>query len=303
MRALAVAVGVSLLSTSVRAQEVYKWIDADGNIHVTTTPPPDDSPSALSRPAPRPAAPAPVAPAVAAPAPAAPAPAAPKAAAADEPPAPRRFEIPYLARDGRSQRVIVQVRLNGRVTAPMALDTGSPGLIISLALAEKLDLFSRNDGALIVSARGIGGEVPAIRSIIDTIDIGGASQRNVPVTISGALSDAFEGLIGMDFLSQYSMSIESGKKRVMLQEQDLGPDAPGGHPESWWRDNFAELRALRDAWRAYAAVLDRKMDEGGDRERLTQLRAIALQQVREAEKLYDRLDRFASSEAVPRHWR
>jgi hypothetical protein len=238
MRALAVALAVSAPFADARAQELYKWIDADGNVHVTSTPPPDDSPSALPKPAPKPAAHARPAPK----------PAASVEPPAAEPPALRRFEIPYLAREGRSQRVIVPVSFNRRVTVPMALDTGSPGLVISFALAEKLDLFSRDDGALIVSAQGIGGKVPAIRSIVDSVDVGGASQRYVPVTVSGQLSDQFEGVVGMDFMSQYAMSIEPGRQRVVLQEQDLGPDTPGGHPESWWRDNFAEFRALRDAW-------------------------------------------------------
>jgi hypothetical protein len=278
-----------------RAQQTYKWIDKDGNIHITTTPPPDDSPSG---PAPKPTSPVPPAPK-----PAVAVQPAPNAAPANEP-AQRRFEIPYVARERRSQRVIVPVTFNGRVTAPMALDTGSPGLIISVALAEKLDLFSRDDGALLVQARGIGGATPAIRSIIDRVEVGGASQRYVPVTVSGQFSDQFEGVVGMDFMAQYAMSIDPKQQQVVLQEQDLGGDLPGGHPESWWRDNFAEFRALRDAWKAYAALVQQKLDDGaGDRERLSQLETLALHQLGEAEKLYDRLDRFASQQSVPRHWR
>jgi hypothetical protein len=52
------------------------------------------------------------------------------------------------------------------------------------------------------------------------------------------------------------------------------------------------------------ALVDRKLaSQSFDHERLEQLRAIALRQADEAEKLYGRLDRFASREAVPRHWR
>ncbi|MFL5274958.1 MAG: hypothetical protein ACJ79T_00660, partial [Myxococcales bacterium] len=121
---------------------------------------------------------------------------------------------------------------------------------------------------------------------------------------SAPLSDKFDGLVGMDFMSQYTMSVVSGKRRVVLQERDLGPDAPGGHPESWWRDNFAKFRALRDAWKAYLAVVEEKLADGGaNHDLVLRQKAIALRQVREAEKLYDRLDRFASREAVPRHWR
>jgi hypothetical protein len=288
MRTLAVAVAALLPIAPVRAQQSYKWIDSDGNIHITSTPPPDDSPSALPKPPPPPPAPPPR---------------APEGAARTRPPL-RRFEIPYLSREGRAQRVIVPVTLNGRMTVPMALDTGSPGLMISFALAEKLELLSRDEGAVVVAARGIGGKVPAIRSIVDSVDLGGASQRYVPVTVTEQLSEKFEGLVGMDFMSHYVMSVLPGRQRVVLQERDLGPDVPGGHPESWWRDNFAEFRALRDAWKAYLALVEEKLSHGGaNRDLLLRLKAIALGQVREAERLHDHLDRFASRESVPRHWR
>ncbi|MFL5441130.1 MAG: aspartyl protease family protein [Myxococcales bacterium] len=286
MRTLAIAVAALLPLAPVRGQQTYKWIDSDGNIHVTSTPPPDDSPSRLPEPAPPPAS----------------SPSPPPART--ERPRLRRFEIPYVSREGHAQRVIVPVTLNGRVTVPMALDTGSPGLIIWSALAEKLELLSRDEGALEVTAAGIGGKAPAILGIVDSVDIGGASQRYVPVTVSAPLSDKFDGLVGMDFMSQYTMSVLSAKRRVVLQERDLGPDAPGGHPESWWRDNFAKFRALRDAWKAYLAVVEEKLADGGaNHDLVLRQKAIALRQVREAEKLYDRLDRFASREAVPRHWR
>jgi hypothetical protein len=124
------------------------------------------------------------------------------------------------------------------------------------------------------------------------------------VTITSQISDKFDGVVGMDFMSHYMMSIEPGKQRLVLQERDLGPDVPGGHPESWWRDNFANFRALRDAWKAYLTLVEQALTRGaGDHDRLLKLKGIALRQVGEAEKLYDRLDRFASREAVPRHWR
>ncbi|MFL5361452.1 MAG: aspartyl protease family protein [Myxococcales bacterium] len=159
MRTLAIAVAALLPLAPVRGQQTYKWIDSDGNIHVTSTPPPDDSPSRLPEPAPPPAS----------------SPSPPRART--ERPRLRRFEIPYVSREGHAQRVIVPVTLNGRVTVPMALDTGSPGLIIWSALAEKLELLSRDEGALEVTAAGIGGKAPAILGIVDSVDIGGASQR------------------------------------------------------------------------------------------------------------------------------
>jgi len=277
----------ALLMISLLLAQSYKWIDKDGEIHLTNTPPPADSPSVVAV---HPKADT------------------PKAVPAAEPEALRRFEIPYLGCEGRARRVIVQVQFNGRVSAPMALDTGSPGLIISQALAAKLDLFSRDEGALIVAARGLGGTELAIRGIVDKLAIGGAEQRFVPVTVTtDSLSDSFDGVVGMDFMSQYSMTVNSARQVVVLQEQPAA-DAPGGHLEAWWRDTFAEFRGQRDGWKSFIALLDRGLEDnstsgGESRTNMERWRKGAKLELDEAEKLLARLERYASSVAAPRHWR
>ncbi len=221
---------------------------------------------------------------------------------------PRRFELPYRDSEGGARRVIVQVTLNGRTTVPMAIDTGAPGMVISTELARRLDVFSGDQGNLMVAARGIGGFAPSIRTLLDSVTIGGATHRLIPVSITEKLSDAFEGLLGMDVLSSYSMTIDSARKVVVLQEQRSAGDTPGGHSEGWWRATFAELRAHRDAWQRYRDQTEQESTEsqvsaGTERDRLDARRAIARFQFQEAEKLIARLERFASLESVPRHWR
>lgn len=223
-------------------------------------------------------------------------------------PAARRFELPYEPLEGRARRVIVQVRLNDRITAPMALDTGAPGMVISVRLAEQLGVFTQDQGKLIVLARGIGGEVPALRTILDTVALGQASERFVPVTVTSALSERFEGLIGMDLLGQYSVTIDAGRKVVVLQEQASAGQAPGGHDEAWWRANFAEFRTLRDDWQRFREGIERELADsqvgaGAAFDDLTRWRALATFQVQEAEKLLARLEHYASNQSVPRHWR
>jgi len=51
-----------------------------------------------------------------------------------------RHEIPYDPYEGSAQRVIINVTLNGRVSARLAVDTGAPKTIISFELAEQLGL-------------------------------------------------------------------------------------------------------------------------------------------------------------------
>src|SRR5262249_24926376 len=82
-----------------------------------------------------------------------------------------RHEIAYDPYEGSTQRVIINVTLNGRVRAPLAVDTGAPHTVISRALAERLGLMDQTSARVWTQAAGIGGSTPAIRTIIDTIRV------------------------------------------------------------------------------------------------------------------------------------
>ena len=80
-------------------------------------------------------------------------------------------------------------------------------MIISEGLAKKLGLYENDSGMLMSVASGIGGQVTVMRTIIDEVQMGGATESFVPAIITSSMSNAFEGLIGMDFMANYSISI------------------------------------------------------------------------------------------------
>ena len=203
------------------------------------------------------------------------------------------FSVPFEAYEGDAQRVIVQVTFNGSVTVPMAIDTGAPGLLISPKVAKKLGLFGNDEGMVLTAAGGIGGTVLAVRTFLDTVQVGDAKDTFIPATITDSVSESFEGLIGMVFMSKYSFKIDSVKQVVIFEEVQPDPTAPGGRNERWWRSQFKELHALRDAWGKYSA--QKALDD--------EQRDFALMQVRETEKLLSKLDRHASLNSVPQTWR
>lgn len=212
------------------------------------------------------------------------------------PPAPRgRFEIPYQAYEGSARRVIIPVTFNDRITAPMALDTGSPGMVISIDLAERLGLFSRGQGVMFTEVAGIGGNQLAIKTIVDSVAVDSARQAFVPTTVTTGISDAFEGLIGMDFLSNHTISIDSSRQVLVFQETPPAGDTRGGHGETWWRNTFREFREARDYWKSVAEAEDSRFG--------TRAGEFVQFQARESQRLLLRLDRYASQHAVPRHWR
>lgn len=205
----------------------------------------------------------------------------------------KAFSVPFEAYEGDAQRVIVRVTFNGSVTVPMAIDTGAPGLIISPKVAKKLGLFGNDEGMVLTAAGGIGGTVAAMRTFLDTVQVGGAKDTFIPATITDSVSESFEGLIGMVFMSKYSFKVDSINQVVIFEEVQPDPNAPGGRNERWWRSQFKELHALRDAWGRHSAGSNLDVEE----------RDFALMQVREVEKLLSKLDRHASLNSVPQTWR
>ena len=216
---------------------------------------------------------------------------------AENEPAPRKFEIAYNPAEGTAKRVIINVTLNDAVTVPMALDTGSPGMVVSFQLADRLGLFSKDkdNGTLLVAAGGIGGTTPAVLTIVDSVSVEGARAAFVPTTVTASLSPNFDGLIGMDFMSGYTVSIDSTRQVVVFQETPARQDAPGGHEQEWWRKTFTEFRSTRDRWKAYAKSSG--TDSIGSHKNVGEFQA------RESERLLERLSGYASDNAVPMEWR
>jgi hypothetical protein len=173
----------------------------------------------------------------------------------------KRFEVPYTPYEGSSKRVIIAVVFNDSVTAPMAIDTGAPDTMISVKLAEKLGLFNEDQGRLVIQTGGIGGTAPAIRSIINNIRVGSAKSEFIPTTVIDSISDSFEGLLGLDFVSNFSVTIDSKRKVVIFEELPGDPDHPGGHDKEWWTNHFKEFADSRANWKVYSEYLEKKIHD------------------------------------------
>ncbi len=226
-----------------------------------------------------------------------------------EPGKPARHEVKFEPYEGSAKRIIILVKFNDSVTARMIIDTGAPGMVISEKLAERLGVFESDEGTLLIQTGGIGGTVPAVRTIIDKVSIGKVWDRFVPTTVvEKSISGAFEGLIGMDFTSKYSMHVDSKRKVVIFDELPPDENAPGGRDEQWWRTTFREFNSYREAWMEYGEELDKKIRDNStgkisDTAELQKLRKAAGWQYQQADKLLNRLDRYANEHFVPRYWR
>jgi hypothetical protein len=223
-------------------------------------------------------------------------------------PALKRFKVPYQAYEGTAQRIIIPVTFNGRVTAPMAVDTGAPGTIISFHLAAQIGVLREGDARLQTLAGGIGGHQAAALVILDSLSVDQAKTEFVPATVTASISRAFEGLVGMDFIAGYAIELDTREHVLVLNELPPSTNAPGGHDEAWWRRNFQLLSGQRARWKevftvAQEMVTSNRVSAGGDAESIKSLVGYAESQNREAELLAGRLDRYAAENAVPLEWR
>lgn len=222
----------------------------------------------------------------------------------------RRIEVPYKAFEGRARRIIIPVTFNNSVTAPMALDTGSPGMLISFQLAEKLNLIGREGRNLITAAAGIGGTAPAILTIVDSVQVGDARDSFIPTTVTASISESFEGLIGLDFMANYSIEIDTQRRMVVFEELPPRPNMPAGHDETWWRINFHDFSTMREQWKAFRDMFARRSSEVGGRpktlseiEDMKALGRFSDRQYEEADRLFSRLHKYAAEHSVPMEWR
>ena len=113
--------------------------------------------------------------------------------------------------NGRS--VIVPVTFNHSVNAHLLLDTGASMTMISRRLATVLALPS--SGTRLFS--GIGGTVSAPIARVESIKVGDAEVSGMAISVHDiSRYPHFEGLLGMDFLGRFQVSVDATKKLLVL---------------------------------------------------------------------------------------
>ncbi len=225
-----------------------------------------------------------------------------------ETPAPRRHVVPYKANEGSARRVIIDVTFNDQITVPVVFDTGAFETLIFPELAKRLGVYERDQPKLEVKSGGIGGSAPAILTIIDSMRVGDFRSDFVPVKVIQKLSNAFEGIIGLDFISDYDIRIDPLKRVVIFEE--IVPDSRryGGRDEAWWRRYFMEFGSYRNDWkrleiRFKKMLHSHSMRFSSEKDLIKTWISFSDYSHQEAQKLFDKLNRQATTNSVPMHWR
>ena len=283
-RALLLALALVAGGLPPAAAQVYRWTDADGQMHATGDL--AEVPAAQRDAAQRGAqsiganrvqtysAP-----------PASPAPSRPRL----EHGAARVHRIPV---ERAASGMVVMVRLNGRTVAPFLLDTGASYVLVPKGVADELGLKVGPDTRKMrfATANGVV-EQPIV--MLESVELGDARADDVPASISPSLG---VGLLGLSFFNRFTYQIDAAAGVLTLTDNDLADSGGilGGRSEGQWRGEFMGLRVRLEELEARRAATP--PGHGRQLDRLDQEHAALERQI-------ELLDAEADRARVPDAWR
>jgi len=117
--------------------------------------------------------------------------------------------------------IFVNVLLNNKINATLALDTGSPGVMLSDRITKELGI--KTQGLKIRTIANMIGvaDLRVVETVLSSIKVEGVEAKDVDVVLSlvelpPALKD---GLLGMTFLKRFKFQIDSVNKKLILEEK------------------------------------------------------------------------------------
>ena len=117
------------------------------------------------------------------------------------------------------QLYVVGVELNGSRTAQLILDTGASHTILSQELVRDLALLPSDYRPGLVVLKTAGGSVDAQVVRIDSMKIAAAEVKNSAAAVHTVpdFPPGVDGLLGLSFLHQFEVTLDSGKGELRLK--------------------------------------------------------------------------------------
>jgi clan AA aspartic protease (TIGR02281 family) len=190
-----VGFALSLLSVPVVAADFYRWVDEKGIVHFTDNV--HNVPESRRGTARRIQG---------------------SEAVASQPPAaaPTKASIPF---EKHGSVVIVGATLNGKTPVKLVLDTGASFTMISSATAKQLDI-DASQNSRTMPFQTANGMIQAPLINLDSISVAGLELKNLTAAVHDAMPDpAVAGLLGLNFLTNFRMDIDTDKGVVHLEKK------------------------------------------------------------------------------------
>ena len=134
----------------------------------------------------------------------------------------------------RPRGVGVHLRLNGKQTAKLLLDTGASGIALSPRLAEKAGLQVINGEAS--ETKGIGDQKAqtSVAYLASEVRAGDTVFADYPVSVfRGAQTSDFDGLIGADVFQQFLVKIDFVQMAISLETRPEGAPQASDELMDW----------------------------------------------------------------------
>jgi len=140
----------------------------------------------------------------------------PKAAETTNRGAATKASVPF---ERRGQVVVIEAMLNGKTPAKLVVDTGATYTMISVTTAKELDIVhSGNERRLPIQTAN--GTIQAPLTSLESINVGGMEMKNLTAVIHDAVPNSqIAGLLGLNFLSNFRMDIDTQKGLLHLEKK------------------------------------------------------------------------------------
>jgi predicted aspartyl protease len=109
---------------------------------------------------------------------------------------------------------MVSVRINDATPATLMLDTGATRTVINPKVLESMGVNYRD--AQRGTIRGVTGEAPVMAVRVESIEVSGARSGPLLVVAHDTGFGQGDGLLGRDFLDQFSVNIDNAAGVVTL---------------------------------------------------------------------------------------
>lgn len=114
--------------------------------------------------------------------------------------------------------VMVTARLDDRVDARFVVDTGATMVAITRKLASSLGMSWNEADSVVVGTAG--GLRTAQLATLASVQVQGAEAERVPAAIADELPPGVDGLLGMSFLSRFTMFLDEAQGTLELAARD-----------------------------------------------------------------------------------
>jgi clan AA aspartic protease (TIGR02281 family) len=132
------------------------------------------------------------------------------------PMAPTKASIPF---EKHGSVVIVSATLNGKTAVKLVLDTGASFTMISSATAKQLDI-DATQNTRTMPFQTANGMIQAPLVNLESIAVAGLELKNLTAAVHDAIPDtSVAGLLGLNFLTNFRMDIDSEKGIVHLEKK------------------------------------------------------------------------------------